>query len=114
MLGRKCKFIIINLLRLKFFSSISTVIIINVYKRYVIKYCLKQFNPFDVKPKGTDGSYFTIYARPNDGDDSDGYWQIMLLTPSNLDDSPKPWVTKTNYDIVELIHYDNENDFLLV
>jgi len=70
------------------------------------------FNPFDVKPAGSAGDYFTIYARPNDGDDSDGYWQIAYLNPSNLDDAAMPWVTKTNYDIVELLHYDEEHDFL--
>ena len=67
-----------------------------------------------MKPAGSAGDYFTIYARPNDGDDSDGYWQIAYLNPSNLDDAAMPWVTKTSYDIVELLHYDEEHDFLLV
>ena len=60
------------------------------------------------------GSYYTIYSRENDGDASEGYWQIAYVTAANKDDSERAWLTNTSYDIVELVHYDGDNDWLLV
>ena len=76
-----------------------------------------QFNPFDIKIKpsiDSPGSYFTIYSRENDGDASEGYWQIAYVTAANKDDPGRYWLKNTSYDIVELVHYDDINDWLLV
>jgi len=68
------------------------------------------FNPFDVVPKGTDGSYFTIYARPKQGDSDDGFWQVVLVQPGNND--AVNFLTYTEYDSVQLLHYDEANDYI--
>jgi len=69
------------------------------------------FNPFDVKVHDNAGGYFTIYARSNDGDSSDGYWQLVYIDAATNDDNYN-FMTKTPYDIVELMHYDNVSDFI--
>ena len=58
------------------------------------------------------GSYYTIYSRENEDDASEGYWQIAYVTAANKDDLERAWLTNTSYDIVELVHYDDINDWL--
>ena len=61
-------------------------------------------------PKGIDGSYFTIYARPKQGDSDDGFWQVVLVQPGNND--AVNFLTYTEYDSVQLLHYDEANDYM--
>ncbi|CAK8673557.1 unnamed protein product [Clavelina lepadiformis] len=66
------------------------------------------FGPFYPMWRTDDSSkdYFTIYSRPNDGDMSDGYWQLAYVGQGA---SNPVWMTKTNYDIVNLEFYDKVN-----
>ncbi|XP_078489096.1 prolyl endopeptidase FAP-like [Ciona intestinalis] len=67
------------------------------------------FGPF--YPKWITGSndYVTIYARANDGDATDGYWQLAYVAEgvTNFE-----WITKTSYDITEVTYYDATNKYV--
>ena len=77
----------------------------------MFRYIALQFGPFDAlwETGGDALNYWTMYAREDDADSEDGRWQIAYIREAL---PTKRWVTKTNYDILELLYYDAPNDYL--
>lgn len=75
---------------------------------YVSNGWVGSFGPFNIIWKDAN-THFTIYARPNDGDATDGRWQIAKV---DWTAGAKSWLTKTDYDIIGLYFYDAANDWL--
>merc|ERR550519_740099 len=67
------------------------------------------FNPFEPLWKPGSLDYWTIYARADVDDPTDGRWQIAEVSASATN---ARWVTQTNYDILSLLYYDAANDYL--
>ena len=69
-----------------------------------------QFGPFAPLWKtgaGVGNTYWTIYARPDQDDAEDGRWQI-----AEIRDNIARWLTRTDYDILSLLYFDEANDYL--
>ena len=75
------------------------------------RYLALQFGPFEpLWETGTNvQNYWTCYAREDEDDPEDGRWQIAYVPEAS---PQKNWVTKTNYDILALLYYDDTNDYL--
>jgi len=65
------------------------------------------FAPLWKTGAGAGNTYWTIYARPDQDDAEDGRWQI-----AEIRENVARWLTRTDYDILSLLYYDEANDYL--